>query len=281
MRNKFVILLIASAHALAAQTLTATRGLFTTKSGATPDEQRKAIKDSMVVAFLADGSVRTVLSGKDDNATTPASGGLGISFGRSNSNLTVLINVVGKADTVRGDFGSSLLPPVSGGSTGNHLSFLLDYRQLFHQADGWGWHGYVSGAPTVWQDTLTAGRLSSGGFVAALGAQLSREVYNQDVAGTSVSLVFDAGPTLRIIQGNLSGAGSDLRSKLLGSGHRSFFGGELGMSLQVKEVRLGVSYYLFPGSIDGLSRGQAVFGFSVANSFFAGRASKAKFVAAE
>lgn len=271
-----LLLFVASTARVEAQTLTATRGLFNTKPGLTQDQIKEAIKDSVAVALLADGNVRTVLSGKGGDAPTPVAGALGISFGRSNSNLTVLINVVGSADTVKGDFASSLLPPTSGGATSNHLSFLVDFRQLFPKLDGWGWHLYVSGAPAAWADTLTSGKPVVGGFVAAAGASLSREVYNQDVQGTSVSLVFDLGPTARAIEGNLTDGptAEAFRERLLGTSKTFFVGGEAGMTLQVKEVRLGVSYYLFGGSIPGLSRGQAVFGFSVANGFFAGHASK-------
>jgi len=263
---------------LHAQTLTATRGLFSTKDDLTREERRRVLEDSVVMSFLADGNVRTVLTGKSGDAPTPAAGALGVSFGRYNSNLTVLINVIGTADTVKKEFGSSLLPPTSGGATSNRLSFLVDFRQLFPNANGWGWHTYLSGAPVTWADTASTAKTSFGAFVVAAGAQVSREVYNQDVAGTSVSLVFDAGPALRVIQGDLSGTAGDAQSarrRLLTTGSTTFLGAEAGMSLQVKEVRLGVSYYFFGGEISGLSKGQAVFGFAVANSFFAGRAKKA------
>lgn len=271
---------------LNAQTLTPTRGLFSVKGNPTSEEKRRALKDSVVIAIMADGNVRTVLTAKGD-APTPTAGALGLSFGRYNSNFTVLVNVVGRVDSVTADFGASLLPPTSGGATSSRLSALIDFRQLFRKAmrigpislaNGFGWHVYLSGAPVAWVDTATTNHPSYKAFVIGAGLQLSREVYNQDVAGTSVSVVFDGGPALRSLKGDVTSTNptrADLRTRLLGTANRDFLGLETGLTIQMKEVRMGVSYYHFGGQVDGLSNGQAVFGFSVANSFFAGRTTKA------
>ncbi len=282
MRNVLVLTLFVALTAAnapgEAQTLTPTRGVFAVPNARTlkAKEEKLAVVDSVVLSLLVDGSVRTVLTGKSGDAPSPAAGAVGVAFGRYNSNLTIMLNVVGSVDSVKREFGTSLLSPTSGGATANRLSFLADYRRLFNGSNGTGMHVYLSGAPMAWVDTTPSAPKQERGLALGAGAQLSREVYYQEFDNsTTVGLIFDAGVVARSIHGDLSSPRSDaLRSKLLGTNRRSFIGAELGATLQVREVRLGVSYYLFGGDVPGLSKGQAVFGFAVANSIFSSRAAK-------
>jgi hypothetical protein len=225
----------------------------------------------VIVSIIADGNVRSVLTNGSSGANTPTAGAIGLSFGEWNSNLTVLINVLGLVDTLRNNFGTALLPPTNSGLTKGQLSALIDYRRLLWGQ--FGVHGYVSGAPNFFLDSNSSGVKTVQAFNVALGAQFSMEVFNQDVQGTSLSVLLDAGPTLRAIGGDLASSANDtLRRRLLTTSGLVFGGAELGLTVALKEVRLGVSTYFFGGNVPGLSHGQAVFGFAVANAFFAGRA---------
>ena len=142
---------------------------------------------------------------------------------------------------------------------------------------GWGYHGlgyhfYGSVAPAVLKDSIGGQLVIANAVVAALGADLSWEFYNQPIGSTLILFLLDVGPTYRGIAGDAAEQSfRALRSDLLGTASTNFLGGEVGITLFVQDVRVGVSTYYFGGHVPGLSRLQAVFGVSVSDAFLSAR----------
>jgi len=232
----------------------------------------KLLSDSLTVAVIADASLRPVLT-NGPSGNTPVSGSIGVAVGEFQHNLTVLVNVAGLTDTLRRNVGAAMLPPTAGGLTSGTVSALVDYRQMI-RFNGAGFHIYGSVSPAILIDSTTGRQANA--VIAALGAQASWEVYNQTVSGTAVSTVFDLGPSLRTLVGDIANSANDgLRDSLLATKTKQFVGVEAGMTLFVKDVRVGVSTYYFGGNVAGLSHVQAVFGVSVYDAVIDARSRRA------
>lgn len=82
---------------------------------------------------------------------------------------------------------------------------------------------------------------------------------------TRVAGVLDLGLAWRTLGGDIvSRANQDVLENLFNSDAKNRLGLEIGVALQVNDLKAGLTYYLFGGSVPGLSRGQVVAGFSVA-----------------
>lgn len=236
---------------------------------------RALVSDSLVVSIVAEGSVRSALTNGSMGSNTPAGGALGVSVGEWRRNLTVLINVAGLTDTLKQNVGAALLPPTAGGLTSGQVSALLDFRQMIGN-HGFGLHFYGSVTPAEFEASVSGTEESASAVVEALGAQASWEFYNQSLGATAISVVADLGLAGRAIGGDVaSPSNRPLRNQLLATNSTNFGGLEAGLTLFVKDVRVGVSMYFFPGNVPGLSHAQAVFGVSVSDEFLSARSRKA------
>lgn len=247
------------------------------------DSTRKAAAAALLKAppevdIFASGAVRDVAS----NASNPSAvtGALGLRYRGEVFVVAGLVNVASKEDTIRSDFGASLLPPASGHALN---AGLLDIRAprwpsagiMDHcaQADRQddirchvGLHGYVSTASARWATALdTAGGVIASRVVPTwgMGLGLSYSFVNGVLTDdTRVALVLDAGVATRHIRGDITAMDS-VRASLLGADTKNFIGGEFALNMQYNTIQAGITYYYMSGDIDGFSRGQVVAGVSI------------------
>lgn len=82
---------------------------------------------------------------------------------------------------------------------------------------------------------------------------------------TRVAGIIDFGLAWRTLGGDIvNEANRAVLENVLNSAAKNRLGLEIGVALQVNDLRAGLTYYLFGGRVPGLSRGQVVAGFSVA-----------------
>jgi hypothetical protein len=239
------------------------------------------------VEVFGDGNVKGTV-GQADNATA-AAGSLGMRYNDGTFVVTGSINIAGTHSTVIKSPGASLLSPATGGPLN---AGLIDLR-LPHllsistcragNLSAWrsalctfGLHVYGSAATSRW-----ATRLGEDGAVIdsvdvpywGFGIGPSVTFFSGTIkTGTTdkaVSMVLDAGFVSRHLRGDLFSQDT-LRTRLLTTGKKDFYGLELGLGLQFGNVRSGFSYYFLNGDVPGLSHGQVVAGVSIQASLLGG-----------
>jgi len=224
------------------------------------------------VALFADGNVRGAVVG-DDGATT-ASGSLGMAISRPLSDLSVLINVASKGDTIRRGYGTSIVAPGSGGALN---AGLVDYRRRSYggRGHGHGWHVYGSVASARWAtDTTAEGVITGTTDVAFLGIGVLRsyEIIRGEVEDNTVFAALDYGIAYRGLFGDIAtSSNDDLKEALYGSKRERWVGLEIGLAIQTNFVKGGINYYFFDGRVRGLTDGQVVAGFSLQANVFQGQ----------
>jgi hypothetical protein len=212
---------------------------------------------------------------------------------------TGLINVAGSFDTLTSGLGSTMLPPASGRGFN---AGLLDIRRryLFGRDDhcvqvarltakadtlraegkpvpvkmqgrlacALGLHTYLGVSTGRWAtarnpdtDTVT-GTIDVPVWGAGIGLTytfIDRRMEDKDVA-----MVLDAGLASRHLRGDLAADSREaLRSALIGTTKRDFYGPEVGLALQYDNITASLTYYFFGSDIDGFSHGQVVAGVSI------------------
>lgn len=259
--------------ALFAQTL---QPGFTVSSPGIDSITRLAARPVPMVDVFASGAVRDAAAKGD----TPAAvnGALGLRYRGAVFVVAGLINIASKEDTLRSDFGSSILPP----SAGHALNAgLLDIRaprfpsKRIEQdcsknpdaiACHIGLHAYFSASSTRWATTSAAdGTVLDTRIVPAWGSGLGLTytfVNGMLEDSNQVGMVLDVGLATRSIRGDIAGMDS-VRTSLLGTDSKNFIGGEFSFNLQYNTIQAGLTYYYMTGDVAGFSRGQIVAGVSL------------------
>ena len=187
-----------------------------------------------------------------------------------------MVNVASTADTLESNIGSFLLSPTGGRALRSgvlDLHFPRALGRLFNAQTGI--HTYLSASQSTWRgtsDTVSA-------VVVGIGALVYHDVARGHL-GTELSnraaLTIEAGPSIRVIGGDVSGHAEDsLRVELLNSPSRVLGGLELGMQIEFGLVTAGFQFYLYKDfthhkAIKGVTGGQLVAGFSIGGPIFSG-----------
>ena len=250
--------------------------------------QLEAITDTLrQVEVFGDGNVKGTV-GQDDEATA-AAGSLGMRFNDGTFVVTGSINIAGTHSTATKSLGATLLSPATGGPLNAglvdvrvpHLLSLRTCRSneaatLKSALCTFGFHAYGSIATTRWATLVDdAGVVTDSVDVPYWGfgfgpsvTFFSGKIGSGDDA-KPVSMVLDAGFVSRHLRGDLFSQDT-VRTRLIGTTKRDFYGLEIGLGLQFGNVRSGFSYYFLDGDVRGLSHGQVVAGVSVQASLIGG-----------
>ena len=219
-------------------------------------------KDSMVVSVFGNGNVKTAIA--DTTGATRVQGALGVVRSTCAADFTVQLNVAATSDTIRGNFGTTLLAPATGGFL---KAGLVDFRAADAVRIGSGRigiHVYTTASTSDWEvpgpDTLVFQAT-----VLGLGGGVYKQLLRNDFDGTFVAVGLEIGAAYRGLYGDLVSDRNDAaRVSMLGSEAQHFIGLEVGFSLQVSQLRGGLHFYYFPRTdIAGLGRGQVVAGFAL------------------
>lgn len=281
-----VLLVVAASQELAGQTLTGTGlGAKTPRDTAPvasqPERRPTCTATSPCVALYADGSIRQTIEKKD--GANPVAGSVGLSRDDGRSVVSLQINVAASADTVRSNYGGSILTPGTGGALS---SGLIDYRlrpDAGRKRFGrFGAHFYLSVASTRWAtefsppDSATGDSLvaaTTDAAIMGLGAQLTLEVINGELSNTPIYAAVDFGVSARQLFGDIANSEAEaeaLKRRLYGSTRETFVGLELGLVIQVNNIKSGLTYYFYDGDSRGLTDGQVVAGFGIQSNLFSG-----------
>lgn len=229
---------------------------------------------SDTVTIFADGNLRSSV-GKDEDATL-ASGALGIEVKKQTVLMTVRITATGTSQPLRGRHAAAILVPGTGSSLNagyGEIRVTSSEQGAFFQK---GLRGYVSVTTAEWTDTLSGATVGAlvggagiGGFVnlfgGTLGTRPTSAAEPRGPGGTRVAGVLDFGLAWRTLGGDIANeANAPILENLFASRSKDRLGLEIGVALQVNDLKAGLTYYRFGGSVPGLSRGQVVAGFSVA-----------------
>jgi hypothetical protein len=223
----------------------------------------RLVRDSMVVSVFGNGNVKTAIA--DTTGATRVQGALGVVRSTCSADFTVQLNVAATSDTIRSNFGTSLLAPATGGFL---KAGLVDFRAAdalrLGRAGRIGLHVYTTVSASDWGVPGTADEIFQA-TVVGLGAGVYKQLLRNDFDGTFVAVGLEMGAAYRGLYGDLAGEGNRLRRiRMLGSDAKHFVGPEIGFSLQVSQLRGGLHFYYFPSTdIPGLGRGQVVAGFAL------------------
>jgi hypothetical protein len=228
------------------------------------------------VSIYADGAIRGVALGEEDNATA-GTGSLGIRVAVPNKIYYAVVNVASTVDTITGNAGSFILSPANGSALRSgilDLRFPNTFGKIFGAQAGL--HTYASASQSTWQGTVD----TAGTVVVGLGALLYHDVANGqlgDEPTNRIRLSIEAGPSMRIVGGDVSaGARDGLRTEVLGTTQTKFAGLELGMQIEFGIVTAGFQFYLYDDfkrhtDVRGITGGQFVAGFSIGGPIVGGQ----------
>jgi hypothetical protein len=236
-------------------------------------------KDTVTV--FADGNLRSAV-GQGEDATL-ASGDLGLRVRKETVLLSLRIAATGTGQALRERQAAAILVPGTGSSLNagyGEIRITTSKEGAFVQS---GLRGYVSVTTAQWTDTLTdrtvgalVGGAGVGGFVNLFGGTLggtppANPGEAQGAGKTRVAAVLDLGLAWRTLGGDIADVtNEDVLIDLFDSAAKNRLGLEAGLALQLNDLKAGLTYYLFGGSVPGLSRGQVVAGFSVAVPLISG-----------
>jgi hypothetical protein len=233
--------------------------------------------DSMIVSVFGNGNVKSAVS---DTSATSVQGVLGVVRSTCSADFTVQLNVAARSDTIKGNFGVSILAPAAGGFL---QAGLVDYRSPHAFRMGglgrMGPHLYASVSTSNWllPDTAVVDRVFQATAL-GLGAGLYKQLLRNDFAGTFVSVGLDLGLAYRGLYGDLAGkADSTFRVRFLNSTKKHFLGPEMGFNLQVGQLKGALHFYYFATDVPGLGRGQVVAGFAVQGDIISRRVTRERF----
>jgi hypothetical protein len=249
------------------------------------------------IQIFLSGSLRDVV-GQEGGGST-GTGALGMRYIGPAYVATGLINVAGSFDTLTSGVGSTMLPPANGRGFN---AGLLDIRRryLFGRDDRCGRVARLAPTadtlraqgkpvPVSMQGRLACALglhtyigVSTGRWATALdpatdtvtetidvpvwgaGIGLTYTFIDRRMEDKDVAMVLDAGIATRHLRGDLAADRRDaLRTTLLGTAKRNFYGPEVGLGLQYENITASLTYYFFGSDIDGFSHGQVVAGVSI------------------
>ncbi|MAQ92443.1 MAG: hypothetical protein CMM84_02765 [Rhodothermaceae bacterium] len=228
--------------------------------------------------LYADGALRSGVSGGSDAAT--ATGSLGVqlaldAFGLR-TDATVLISIVGAADSVQADYARTLIAPASGSTLNaglidtrfHDVLFGLDLR-LYGSASTSEWS--VPVGPDGLFDPMGPPQPFTAGSLGA-GVLLGETLLSGTIAGsTTVGVTLDAGVAVRTLFGDIVSDDFDpLRQSLLGDTDTVFIGPEAGLHVQINGVKAGITTYWFGDDIRGFGNGQVVAGIGIQTPLVSG-----------
>lgn len=240
------------------------------------DETQQELGMPTEVVVFASGDVRGVATG-DSEGGTGSTGYLGVSITKRTTVWNAQIVVASTVDTTTTSFGGALLRP----GTGSSLSSGLIDLKIRSGTSGWLWHLYGSATESTWLAEAGTPADSSGNQTVpdstaksavslGLGALFGRQLINSSVGGNAIGLRLEAGLSLRHLSGD-AGRDKAFRTLLLEKDKQFFWGAELGMEISFGSVVAAVQYYVYSGSVDGLTGGQLVAAIGLQGQLFRGR----------
>jgi hypothetical protein len=228
--------------------------------------------DSMIVSVFGNGNVKSAVS---DTTATSVQGVLGVVRSTCAADFTVQLNVAAKADTIKGNFGVSILAPATGGFL---QAGLIDFRvpHAFRLA-GLGYlgpHFYASVSTSNWllPPDPTGIERTFQATALGLGAGVYKQLLRNDLSGTFVSVGLDVGLAYRGLYGDLASKNDTaFRGIFLETEKKHFLGPEVGFNMQVGQLKGALHFYYFACDVPGLGRGQVVAGFAIQGDIIARR----------
>jgi hypothetical protein len=254
-----------------------------------------------MVEVLASGNVKDALGTK--GASAVANGALGLHFAGSNFDVRALVNVASTSDTVRAQYGSTLLVPGAGGGINaaelrvrgrfgswedprcarydyNSRLCNMGYRvALDASTREWAtrFDTTIKVTPAAQGSTTPAKADTTVGVgetarvpMWGLSATVWYEFFRGDLRGTDssrrpVALLLDVGGSYRALRGDIAADEfSDLRTRLLQEDKTAYLGIETGLTMTYNNVTSRFTYYWFPNcKARGLCGGQIVAGVSL------------------
>jgi hypothetical protein len=251
------------------------------------------------VEVFADGNVKDVLG--NPNSTAAASGALGLHYQGSRFEVTGMVNVVGTTDTVRADYGASLLLPTTGQAL-NAASLAVRYSlydwndsrcasysynmlcnvgfrvELNASTRDWATSvknsGPLAGQTDSVSNVVTASTIPMwGSDVGVWYAFFQGNLPSTDTVARPVSMLLDVSWAHRALRGDISGGTASqqaTRQALLNTTATNFDGLGVGLTLVFNQVRSNLTYYRFGGAVNGLSGGQIVATVEIQAAFASG-----------
>lgn len=233
--------------------------------------------DVTKVYISAEGNVQGLLTQSSEETTTN-SGAIGVfivkedtscACDRSKSEFSAKIMIASSADTIKKDFGGSMLNP----ATGFQLAELdgriwLWKNEPWYHLKGWAkFHFYGIISSGRWEvDNLNKNVTTMG-----WGVHLFRDLINCDLANNKIMVRFEFGLASRRIAGDITGIeNKEFREKAIHTEERSFYGVEAGLTILINGVKAHFTYvdfrpYLFGPHINipGLTDGQVLAAFTI------------------
>lgn len=219
----------------------------------------------VIVRASASGTLRAVASG-GSSETNSADGSVGLTLIWPRRAITAVVNVATSTSPLTSGFAQSLLNPATG--TGLKAG-LLDYRAR-NALRMFGLHSYISAASRVWQSPSDSTHRQTATIwgVGAL-AYKQVEVSSPDTANR-VALAVEFGLSLRNISGDLGGDKA-LRTEVLLTDRRWFYGFEGGMSTSINRITAAIQMYYYMPRVQGIGRWQMTTGLSIQADLFSFR----------
>lgn len=240
-----------------------------------PKAERKADRNKDFIKVFADGSIQSFARG-DSVESNPLTGSLGFELRKPDrrERWTAAITVTSNADTISSGFGVSLLNASAGRG---FQSGLLDVQKEFNGGPldrlmTRRIHAYASLARARWRDSTRTYD------TALIGLGLTRytEIGAGKLADNDIRLAVECGLALRLLAGDIGGRDNRaVRTALLGTSGRGFWGPEFGMQLAFRDVTADLHYYqLFDASkrarVEGLTTGQVVASIGIRGTILSG-----------
>lgn len=245
---------------------------FTGSAFASPPKQtRKRV--TIYGAGLAQGS-----TGENAKPTSVESGVFGASISARNYDITAIFSLASSQDTVKSEYGNTLINPVGSGKSGAFKSFLFDGHYFL--SNTLALHGYAQYAATTWSYSKESNGVTSTENLPALcvgyGAGLTYFVAQPELindttdSGSDKDIDFKFGINLglfsRLIRGDIAEAkNDDHRLHMLGTATKSFFGGEAGIEVRFNSITASatVPWVWSSDEVDGLTNTQLVIGLAI------------------
>lgn len=225
-----------------------------------------ALAPHEIAEVALDGNIRGLAASKTENSSA-ATGSFGIRIVKEDAVVAGQVNVASTVDTLIQGFAATILSPGTGGA----LSAGLVDVQL-RTRSRYGWHLYGSVSKGIWHDTTTVSPptpTTASVTVVGLGLLVHRDIVTDHGTTNRVAFSVEAGPTMRVIGGDIANHKALRRALLNGSTKTSYFGGEAGFQLGFNSVTGGFQlYYLFGRRVDGLTQLQATAGLSLHGTVF-------------
>jgi hypothetical protein len=235
------------------------------------------------VSLFASGDIVGSISNQGTqgtpNQSTIGTGSVGVRYVTNKNIVLAKVYIASSQDTLKNNFGQSLLSPAKGEALGSALIEWYHATSLKELGNPW-IHAYGSVASSLWNlDSTNSNTLTRSASILGIGVLLNWPVFNGKIANTDAGLNLELGCSLRYFGGdirNFLNSGSDSASfiKAFPTRKNTFIGPEFGMSINIGDVSAAIQAYVYSGKkgeqINGLTRLQFSFGISINASVISG-----------